>query len=624
MRRRAPHRFRSITGATLLLVVALVATEAAATDLPPHPYFSLDTGSVSFEGDTPSTIFSSPRTASMSRVALGLSAGADLDAVSPGTDTFDASDPCGFTGDPFSTNNYWWSVDAASVGAPSGGSVTSGSGLCETVGSPVRDQASSLDAAADTFGQVMGGPRGRVNIVWEDESEEGLRGLNLDELDALEEVSALTGTTTADQETFFSVDPSSAGSMAVSAADVLRVPAASSSWSVKYSAADLGLAAGDDIDAMCVDTAATPHNLLISLGRGSPSLSGGSYSAADVFKVAPGSDPFPGSGSQVPFLTAEFFSMLPTDNIDGLDCSQSIPPTHDEPPPPWWPVTAVSKCKPKKVTVDHGQIAKFEIVDLGGTAPLVSSSFIGGYPKKLGFKVGNKYAFATKKDPPGRIEHRILRFRANHALVGGLFAWPVASYIHKCELFVNHHKETGKQKKIPKTKVKVIFTPDGNGQGIIQPTSYSDVFTCSPGGPCEGDFPPYKTLSFMAVPSAGSELAGWSGCDSVTHPGGPLATNSMCVVNTDHDRDVGVTFQRIRRSLTVGVSGVGTVHVSPGGQPCASTCTYYFDDGAGVTLSWSTDFPWVFVGWFGACSGIGGCNLTMDGNKTVQAQFVDI
>ena len=51
------------------------------------------------------------------------------------------------------------------------------------------------------------------------------------------------------------------------------------------------------------------------------------------------------------------------------------------------------------------------------------------------------------------------------------------------------------------------------------------------------------------------------------------------------------------------------------------TCTAAFAKGGSVTLTAVASGNSVFAGWSGACTGIGACTVTMDGNKTVTATF---
>jgi len=75
-------------------------------------------------------------------------------------------------------------------------------------------------------------------------------------------------------------------------------------------------------------------------------------------------------------------------------------------------------------------------------------------------------------------------------------------------------------------------------------------------------------------------------------------------------------------ALTVSVTGSGTVASSPSGINCPSTCAAGFAAGTPVTLTATPASGWTFSGWGGACSGSGGCTVTMNAAKSVTATFV--
>jgi Divergent InlB B-repeat domain len=56
---------------------------------------------------------------------------------------------------------------------------------------------------------------------------------------------------------------------------------------------------------------------------------------------------------------------------------------------------------------------------------------------------------------------------------------------------------------------------------------------------------------------------------------------------------------------------------------CPPDCTETYDAGTAVTLSATPIAPSTFVGWSGACSGTGSCQLTMESDRTVTALFDD-
>jgi uncharacterized delta-60 repeat protein len=75
-------------------------------------------------------------------------------------------------------------------------------------------------------------------------------------------------------------------------------------------------------------------------------------------------------------------------------------------------------------------------------------------------------------------------------------------------------------------------------------------------------------------------------------------------------------------TLTVGKagSGSGSVTSSPSGISCGSSCSAAFA-AVPVTLTATAAAGSSFLGWSGACSGIGKCTLTMSGDRTATARF---
>jgi subtilisin family serine protease len=68
-------------------------------------------------------------------------------------------------------------------------------------------------------------------------------------------------------------------------------------------------------------------------------------------------------------------------------------------------------------------------------------------------------------------------------------------------------------------------------------------------------------------------------------------------------------------------TGSGSVTSSPAGIDCGSTCSASFATGTGVTLAASPSAGSTFVGWSGACAGVGPCVVTMSAARSVNATF---
>ena len=86
-------------------------------------------------------------------------------------------------------------------------------------------------------------------------------------------------------------------------------------------------------------------------------------------------------------------------------------------------------------------------------------------------------------------------------------------------------------------------------------------------------------------------------------------------------QSVTATFAQSFYTLNVSVSGNGTVTSSPSGVSCPSVCTMNYASGTPVTLTATPTGGATFSGWGGACSGNGGCLVTMNSLESVTAIF---
>ena len=153
----------------------------------------------------------------------------------------------------------------------------------------------------------------------------------------------------------------------------------------------------------------------------------------------------------------------------------------------------------------------------------------------------------------------------------------------------------------------------GTGTGTV--SSSPAGIDC--GASCTAAFAGGTQVTLTATAGPDSTFTGWSGACS-----GSTAT---CNVTMDAAKAVTATFTQaaVTHTLTVskGGTGGGTVTSSPAGISCGSTCSVAFAAGAQVTLSVQPTAGSSFTGWSGACSGSGGCVVTMDAAKSVTATF---
>jgi hypothetical protein len=156
----------------------------------------------------------------------------------------------------------------------------------------------------------------------------------------------------------------------------------------------------------------------------------------------------------------------------------------------------------------------------------------------------------------------------------------------------------------------LTVTRAGTGSGTV--TTNPAGIAC--GTTCAASFESGTLVTLHAEPDFNSTFTGWSGACSGT---------GDCTIEMSATKNVTATFVRKTHTLTVikAGNGSGTVTSSPAGVNCGTACTFTFDAGTAVSLSAVADSTSNFAGWSGACSGTGGCMITMDSNKAVTATF---
>lgn len=86
-----------------------------------------------------------------------------------------------------------------------------------------------------------------------------------------------------------------------------------------------------------------------------------------------------------------------------------------------------------------------------------------------------------------------------------------------------------------------------------------------------------------------------------------------------------ITLTQSVKTLSISVSGSGSVVSSPAGINCPSSCSANFATNSNVSLSATPASGWSFAGWGGACSGLGNpCSVTMSSAKSVSAAFTQV
>jgi hypothetical protein len=134
---------------------------------------------------------------------------------------------------------------------------------------------------------------------------------------------------------------------------------------------------------------------------------------------------------------------------------------------------------------------------------------------------------------------------------------------------------------------------------------------------CSFDAEEGDELRLVAVPSQGFRFVGWSG--------GGCSDAPRCVVEMTEETSLTARFRKRSPAamvpLSMSVQGEGLVRVGGVGVECPPTCSYDARRGQGLSLSAIPAEGFVFSGWSGACTGTGGCDLSMDDARLITATF---
>jgi hypothetical protein len=162
-------------------------------------------------------------------------------------------------------------------------------------------------------------------------------------------------------------------------------------------------------------------------------------------------------------------------------------------------------------------------------------------------------------------------------------------------------------------KPVLTVTKSGTGGGTV--TSNPGGINCGPD--CQEPYDEGTGVTLTAAPDPGSTFSGWSGA-------GACGMALTCQVTMNGDRSVIATFdvQNVTRTLSVTVTGPGSVTSDPGQIACtesAGICQDTFNDGTTVTLTADGT-----VTWGGACAATldNTCELTMNTDQSATATFV--
>lgn len=174
-------------------------------------------------------------------------------------------------------------------------------------------------------------------------------------------------------------------------------------------------------------------------------------------------------------------------------------------------------------------------------------------------------------------------------------------------------------------KTSLTINSVDQGTGTVRLQAPNGTFDCVgvAGGfkNCAYMYPIGTALTFTAIADPTSYFQGWSS--------GSINCNGTgsCQYTVTEFVSLGAPFLGPRPlSVAVGTfqGGLGTVHVvdPPGGSSCAAVppatqvCTFLMKPGAVVTLAAVPDPGSRFLGWFGSCTGVGSCQVTMPTTST--------
>lgn len=303
-------------------IKTIVAVAFAAT-LMVSAHANADTISLDLVSPTavdPADLLNPGLSVQVTRGALGLGAGDEVDALASGSDAVQFS------------NVVYFSVDRASAGVQAAGLMAP---------FDVYSQAQLNQQAGDVYASVNGVMMGSIpqglNLLMNNQNLFGQSprrapyydntGALQDNLDALSfEEYDLDGDSVTDRGTYFSLATGSPSLGAASPADILYSAAGSNGFAVFAAAAQMGLAEADEIDALAVldldgdGVASQGDAALFSLTAGSPTAQANNISGADLLLTR-------FNGTSAVRYQAAAMGLLAEDNIDGLEVQVPEPAT---------------------------------------------------------------------------------------------------------------------------------------------------------------------------------------------------------------------------------------------------------------------------------------------------------
>jgi uncharacterized repeat protein (TIGR02543 family) len=160
----------------------------------------------------------------------------------------------------------------------------------------------------------------------------------------------------------------------------------------------------------------------------------------------------------------------------------------------------------------------------------------------------------------------------------------------------------------------VQMTSDKSVTAIFAVVQYTLTTGTNPSGagtvtPASGNKYNYGTqVTVATTTNTGYTFTGWSGSGGCTGTG-------PCSVQMTFDKSAIANFVPVQYTLTTGVSPSGAGTITP--------ATGKYNSGAQVSVTATANAGYQFTGWSGTggCTGTGACTVTINGDKSVTANF---
>lgn len=163
----------------------------------------------------------------------------------------------------------------------------------------------------------------------------------------------------------------------------------------------------------------------------------------------------------------------------------------------------------------------------------------------------------------------------------------------------------------PSTETLTVTVSGSGGTVSSSPTGISCPGTCS------ASFAYGTKVTLSPLTDLGYKFAGWSGNGT-----GFCRDSHDCTITMSSTYSVTATFTaEPPQTLSVSISGSGTVASSPSGISCPGACSASFVYGTIVTLSSTPGSGYSLAGWGGACSGNTVCTPAATAAESITAGF---